>query len=175
MDDFISIEYDNSKGYSTSNGCSLITGKIDMNYSLEGEDINPESIISLRTEGDKIVFPKYETKPEDVFIKKVNRSGEKWIIFTNENNEPKLVLDADGFIRSELFCKQCEGIESYCHIPLIIQDQNSNLGDIIQGLRSKLDNDSDKPIEKDLALIWGENSKRIITGADIFGRLLKGI
>jgi len=39
MDDFISIEYDNSKGYSTSNGCSLITGKIDTNYSLSGEDI----------------------------------------------------------------------------------------------------------------------------------------
>jgi hypothetical protein len=39
MDDFIAINYDGSKGYSTKNGCSLITGKIDTNCLFKGEDI----------------------------------------------------------------------------------------------------------------------------------------
>ena len=122
-----------------------------------------------------IVFPSYDTNADDAFIQQVNRSGEKWVVFTNEKDEPKLALDSDGFIRSELFCDECEGIEKYCHVPLIIREEDSNLGEIIKGLKHKIDIDSDDPIEKDIVLLWGSNNKRIITGADIFGRLLKGI
>jgi len=42
-------------------------------------------------------------------------------------------------------------------------------------LKSKSDINSDTPIEKDIVLVWGVDSKRIITGADILGKLLKGI
>jgi len=82
----------------------------DLKVTQEGEEINPDSIISLESKNSKIIFPQYNTKPEDAFIKKVNKSEEKWIIFTDENNEPQLVLNADGFIRAELFCSRCEGI-----------------------------------------------------------------
>ena len=30
-------------------------------------------------------------------------------------------------------------------------------------------------IDQDVILIWGQEEKRVITGADILGRLLKGI
>jgi len=105
----------------------------------------------------------------------INRSGEKWIILTDENHEPKLVLDADGFLRSELFCKHCEGIERFCHPPIILRDERANLGTLIKKLRRMNDLDSDTPIENDVVIIWGPDIKRIITGADILGRLLKGI
>lgn len=39
MDDFISLKYDDSKGYSTKNGCSLITGRMETDYSIRGEDV----------------------------------------------------------------------------------------------------------------------------------------
>ena len=39
MDHFIPISYDASKGYSARNGCSLITGKVDMNCPLKGDKI----------------------------------------------------------------------------------------------------------------------------------------
>jgi len=147
----------------------------DLKATQEGEEINPESIISLTTKMGKIVFPPYDTKSDDAFIQQINSSGEKWVIFTDEKGEPRLALDSDGFIRSELFCTDCEGIQKYCHVPLIIREENSNLGEIIKGLKHKIDIDSDDPIEKDLVILWGINNKRIITGADIFGRLLKGI
>lgn len=147
----------------------------DLLATEEGEEIKPDSIIGLKTHHGKIIFPAYDPKSDDAFIRQINQSGKKWVIFTNEKNEPILVLDSDGFIRSELFCHECEGIEKYCHAPLIIFEENTNLGDIIKGLKHKIDINSDEPIENDIVLFWGKNTKRIITGADIIGRLLKGI
>ena len=147
----------------------------DLTVTQEGEIINPDSIIKLKCDSGKIIFPQYSASYEDEFIKRIIKSDEKWIIFTNDNNEPELVLDADGFIRSELFSNRSDGIERYCHVPLIIRDEKTNLGILIKNLRDKSHIDSDSPIEKDIVLIWGINYKRIVTGADILGRLLKGI
>ena len=141
----------------------------------EGEDIIPASIINLTSENDRIIFPSYSNQLNDPFIQQINRSGEKWIIFTDENNEPKLVLDADGFIRSEVFGNNYEGIENYCHIPVKVSDKTTNLDTLLKNLKSKIDVDSDAPIDTDVILYWTTEGKRIITGADILGRLLKGI
>jgi len=110
----------------------------DMKVIHEGEELNPDSIISLKSERGKIIFPKYESSQNDEFIQKINKSGEKWVIFTDEKNDPKLALDTDEFIRSELFCKECNGIEKYCHSPLIVQDDNSNLATIIKKMKTKI-------------------------------------
>lgn len=147
----------------------------DLMVTQEGEIINPDSIINLASKDGELLLPEYKANLDDKFIKRINKSDEKWIIFTNEKNEPKLVLDADGFTRSEFFSKRSEGIDKFCHVPLIIRDEKTNLGLLIKNLRDKSHIDSDIPIEKDIVLIWGINQKRIITGADILGRLLKGI
>ncbi len=147
----------------------------DLTVTQEGEKINPDSIIKLKSHNGTLIFPRYEASYEDEFIKKIIKSDEKWIIFTNENNEPELVLDADGFTRSELFSQRLDGIEKYCHVPLIIRDEKTNLGILIKNLRDEFHIESDSPIEKDIVLIWGLEYKGIITGADILGRLLKGI
>lgn len=147
----------------------------DLKVTQEGEQINPASLIQLKSNNGEIIFPKYISEPNDEFIQKIDKSGEKWITFTNENNEPKLILDADGFLRSEIFKNSENGLKKYCHVPLVIRNEDSNLDELIDKLREKIDVDSDLPIEKDIVLIWGEKNKRIITGADILGRLLKGI
>jgi len=147
----------------------------DMKVSQEGVDLNPDSIISLKSNNGEIIFPEYKPRPDDDFIQKINKSGEKWVIFTDENNEPKLALDADEFIRSELFSKGIKGIEKFCHQPLILRDDNSNLGMMIKKLKAKIGINSDLPIKTDIFLFWQTENKRIITGADILGRLLKGV
>lgn len=140
----------------------------------EGEIINPESIICLPQEKEKIVFPDFKNEPTDGFIEQINRSGEKWIIFTNMD-KPVLVLDADGFIRTTLFCIGCKSILDFCHTPLVIYDKKTNLDEVLIKLRGKIDKINDMPIKKDIVLYWTPSLKKIITGADIFGRLLKGI
>jgi hypothetical protein len=94
-----------------------------MTIQQEGENINPDSIIRLETQDGKISFPSFSPNPDDPFMQKINRSGEKWIILTDKKDEPKLLLDADGFIRSALFCSTCDKIEDYCHNPIILKDK----------------------------------------------------
>lgn len=72
---------------------------------------------------------------------------------------------AIGFLRSELLGEQREGIENYCHGPIIIRDENANLDTLIMELRGHIEEHSDIPKEKDVVFVWGENEKRVITGA----------
>lgn len=147
----------------------------DLKVTQEGEELNMDSIISLTTHNGELVFPDYIATSEDDFIKLINKSEEKWVIFTDEKNMPKLALDADAFIRSELLYANSKGIESYCHQPLVINDDTLSLGIVIQMLKAKGDINSDAPLDKDIIIVWNDNHKRIITGADILGKLLKGI
>jgi CBS domain containing-hemolysin-like protein len=141
----------------------------------EGELIDPDSIIALPQEKRKLVFPDFKNEPADGFIKQINKSGKKWIIFTNKKDEPVLVLDADGFIRTTLLCDESKTIIDFCHTPLVVSDKKTNMGEVLKKLRARIDDLNDKPIEKDIVLYWTPSQKKMITGADIFGRLLKGI
>lgn len=147
----------------------------DIKVCDEGEFINAASIIHLKTENGKVVFPEHTPSVTDTFIQKINSSCEKWIVFVDESGEPQLVLDADGFIRSIYSEDPIENIEAYSHKPLVVTDDSVNLGQLIARLKHKDKNHSDRPIERDIALFWSEKQKRIITGSDLFGRLLAGI
>ena len=84
-------------------------------------------------------------------------------------------MDADGYLRSTLIDKESTDIKEYCHIPIVYDNIDIDLGAIIEKMREDINDSSDKPLEKDVVLIWTEDAKRIITGADLLGRLLKGI
>ena len=65
---------------------------------------------------------------------------------------------------------------SFRHAPIIVKDHKLFLGDVILHLKTSSTRAADEAIDKDvvLVLVW-EEEKRIITGADILGRLLKGV
>jgi hypothetical protein len=141
----------------------------------EGEIVTPQSIINLTCKNGQLYFPEFQSNQDDPFIQRINVSGEKWVVFTDEFDEPKLVLDADGYLRSEVLEKKGHGLESYCHKPIVVYNQDENLGAVIRMMRQGIKVDSDLPIEKDIVLYWKKESKRVITGSDLFGSLLKGI
>ena len=64
---------------------------------------------------------------------------------------------------------------AYCHRPIIVRDTHTPLGDVILQLRRGMDSSSDEVIDQDIVLLWTDADKRVITGADILGRLLRGI
>jgi hypothetical protein len=164
-------EIDHTEGTGAINFFSLD----DLEVTQEGEELHLESIIQLPSDNGKIIFPAYEKNVNDPFIKRINQSEEKWIIFIDEEGLPKLALDADGFIRSILLDHRAETIDKYCHTPWVVTDIASNLGSLVKIMKGKIELDSDQPILKDIVLVWGPLQKRIITGADILGRLLSGI
>jgi uncharacterized protein (DUF2062 family) len=140
----------------------------------EGEIINPDSIIKLPSFSHGLPrFPDYEPVFDDPLIQKINASKEKWVIIINEKGHPAFALKADQFLRDVLYGKS-KSIYTYCHRPIIITQKGTPLGEVILKFRVHPEHKEDDVVDNDLILYWNEE-KRIITGADILGRLLRGI
>ncbi len=146
----------------------------DLSMAQEGVDLDPASIVQLTSSNGELIFPDYAQSPEDPFLRTIEKSGKKWVIFTDEANNPKLVLDADCFIRHALFKSPRPDPSWYCHIPIVVEDKATKLGKVLHRFKNKPCKSGDDIIEQDIILTWGP-SKRIITGTDIFGRLMRGI
>ena len=83
-------------------------------------------------------------------------------------------LDADGFVRDVLVHGSEAVVAHHCHRPVIVLDPTMPLGHIIGRLQAVGQRSEDDVIDNDVVLLWGDEP-RIITGADILGRLLRGI
>jgi len=139
----------------------------------EGTDIDPDSILRFPTDVDLPRLPEYKATPDDPFLQSLHASGKKWVILADESGLPLLLLDADGFLRDVLLSHGNSDPYHYCHRPIIVKSANTNLGSVIRMLK-RSNKDSHGVIENDVVLVWTENP-RIITGADLFDRLLVGI
>jgi len=146
----------------------------DLSIAEEGETIVPESIIEMTFFNNKPIFPKIEYSCEDSFLKRVHSGQKKWVVLTDKEGVPKLTLDSDAFLRSALFEKTVINPLEFCHRPIIIHDSETSLGDTILQLKVNPERSGDDVIDKDVILFWGDQ-KRVITGSDILGRLLRGI
>jgi len=146
----------------------------DITVSNEGEIVDPQSIIQLPTLNHALIFPTKVDSLDDSFIQKVNASEQPWIILVDQKNHPILVLDADGLIR-DLSSSRKHTYHYYCHRPIIVTDPNTNLEEIIGRFHVDKTHAEDDVIDDDIVLYWGVDQKRIITGADILGRLLRGV
>ncbi|MBH0075188.1 DUF21 domain-containing protein [Pseudoalteromonas sp. SWYJ118] len=148
----------------------------EISVTKEGEIIDPDSIIALPTKLDLPIFPDLTLTTDNEFLRKLHKSGYNWVIITNEDGWPLLVVDADGFLRSALFEPETFDPYHYCHRPIIVADEAMRLSEVILKIRAShsLDKSFDGAIDQDVVLVWSD-VKRIITGADIFGRLLKGM
>ena len=96
------------------------------------------------------------------------------MILTSLDGNPRLVLNADLFLRDALFGVEPFRPYSYCHRPIVVSDATTPLGEVINKLRVHPEHSEDDVIDNDLILCWN-NEKKIITGADLLGRLLRGI
>ena len=147
----------------------------DMLISHEGEAIDPKSVIVLPLDRNFPVFPEFQRVASDPFIQQVNASGKKWVIITDDADEPQLALDSDGFLRAALIDEKPLQPYAFCHRPILIKDPYTRLGNVIWRLKVRPETQGDDVIDNDVVLVWSENQRVIITGADILGRLMRGI
>ena len=140
----------------------------------EGEPVDPQSIIRLSMNGGKPEFPAFQRNAEDSFLRDVNRSGKKWIIIVDEHDQPSMVMNANKFLRDAIMGSGVMNPYEYCHRPILVTDSNTPLGKVISVLKVNPKTDLDDVVDDDIILMWSDQ-KRIITGADILGRLLQGI
>ncbi|MDE0571232.1 MAG: Mg2+ and Co2+ transporter CorB, partial [Verrucomicrobiales bacterium] len=66
-------------------------------------------------------------------------------------------------------------IYDYCHRPIVVKDASATLDTVLGEFVVEADDGEDDIIDRDVIIYWTDTDKRIITGADILGRLLKGI
>jgi hypothetical protein len=141
----------------------------------EGETVDPHSVIRLPIENNMPVFPNFARTTSDPFLQSIEVSSKKWVIITDLEGEPHFALDSDGFLRDALF--EDTKIEPfwYCHRPIVVKDTNLPLGKVLWRLKSHSHRTGTDAIDRDIILVWGEQQRRVITGADILGRLLEGV
>ena len=147
----------------------------DISVCDEGEEIHAKSILSLPIANKRCVLPKFERVPDDPFLRQVDESGMRWVIVTDPaSGEPVFVLDAHHFLRDALFGELDSDPTAYWHRPIVIRDPKTRLGDVISLLKVVPEDAQDDVIDNDLILVWHQQ-RRIITGSDLLGRLLRGI
>ena len=147
----------------------------DLPVGKEGESIDPSSVISLPVNVDLPVFPAIDRTRDDPFIKQVATSGRKWVILTDETDTPQLVLDSDHFLRAALLDDDDFNPYESCHRPVLITKETTPIGTALRRLRVLAEGSDDDVIDEDLIVLWSDRGRRVITGADLLGRLLRGI
>ena len=146
----------------------------DVSVCDEGEFVDEKSILSLPLANKRCVLPAFDRAPSDPFLRQIDASGRKWVIVTDTTGDPVFVLDAHHFLRDALFGELDNDPTAYWHRPIVVRDMKARLGDVIGQMRVVQERPEDDVIENDLILVWGTR-KRIITGSDLLGRLLRGI
>jgi hypothetical protein len=109
-----------------------------------------------------------------LFFGRSTPRARQWVIVTDLTGEPAFVLDSHQFLRDALFDQLETNPNNYWHRPIVVRDMLTKLGDVIGHMKVVPEHPDDDVIDNDLILVWGEQ-KRIITGADLLGRLLRGI
>lgn len=146
----------------------------DLPVAAEGEIVDPKSIIRLEFKGNRPCFPEITPSGKDKFLQTLHRSDKKWVIIVDQEDQPRMVLNSDKFIREALFSPQTFNPYTHCHRPIIVRDGLKSLGEVIPRLKVNPERSDDDVIDEDIILYWGEE-KHVITGSDILGRLLRGI
>ena len=146
----------------------------DVPVTDEGEPVDTESIISPPLQNSRCQLPKFNRSPDDAFLRQVDASGKKWVIVTDLQGEPVFVLDSHRFLRDALFNQLETDPVFYWHRPIIVRNMQTKLGEVIGQMKVAPERPGDDVIHDDMILVWG-GQKRIITGSDLLGRLLRGI
>lgn len=146
----------------------------DVPFAEEGEEVDPRSVVRLPFENDRPEFPSIEPHGTDEFLRRLHSSGKKWIVVVDDREEPRLLINSDELIRDAIFNPASFNPYRHCHRPIVTQREHAKLGELLQRLTVVPRHGEDDVVEYDVILLWGDQ-KRVITGSDILGRLLRGI
>lgn len=144
----------------------------DVPLAREGEPIHPASVVPVE---DPFRLAGFERSAGDPFLQEVQASGKKWVVLVDRNGRPGMVIDADGFLRGALLGGDRFDPAAHCHRPILVRDASARMGSLLHRLRVEATGPEDDVVDRDLILLWTDTERRVMTGADILGRLLRGI
>lgn len=147
----------------------------DRAISAEGSVIDPETVYQYSSNLDLPVLPEPSTDEGRDLIASLKGHSQRWAIIIGDRGNPQLVLNTTEYL-SQLFSNGDDvDIYRYCHRPIVVEDSETTLDDVLGDFVVEASDKDDLVVDRDVVLYWTEDEKRIVTGADIFGRLLRGI
>lgn len=147
----------------------------DRKISEEGSVIKPSTILQLPAKMDLPEFSDLNTAEGKAFLAGLKKNPAKWRVITDEQGTPLIVLDTPEFLARYMAYDGDVDIYRFCHRPILVTDDKSKLDEVLGLFVVEADDRNDHVVDQDVVLYWTEKQKRIITGADIFGHLLRGI
>jgi len=140
----------------------------------EGELLDPLSVIPIPFVNDVPIFPPFGSDIQDPFLKRLQAARKRWVVLVDMSGKPRLVLNAHRLLRDTIFEEETADPLHYCAHPVVTVDPTARLGYVLRELTVEAEHSEDDVIDADVILLWG-GTRRIITGADLFGRLMRGI
>ena len=145
----------------------------------EGSVIHPDTIYSSPVNLDLPILPSPDTEEGKELVDSLTQHPSLWAIIVGERGKPQLVINTTEYL-CNLFAKGADSIDEvdiydYCHRPIVVTDSQTTLDDVLGEFVVEATDKNDNVVDRDVVIYWTEEERRIITGADIFGRLLKGI
>ncbi|MDH3213927.1 MAG: DUF21 domain-containing protein [Myxococcales bacterium] len=147
----------------------------DRSLEQESEPIHPDSIVSFPFTDGRAQFPAFEASSSDPFLGTIHRSRRKWVVITDDRGRPRLVINANTFLRAALMDPAPVEPADFCHEPLVVTDPKTKLEAVLSSLRLHPRLPGRKPLHPDLVLLWTAHDKRVLTGVDLLENLLRGI
>ena len=144
----------------------------DLPAEAEGVALDPDSIVNMPFKQNMPLFPDMTAVIDDPLLRRLGKSGKRWVVITDDHGQPRLVLDFSSLLHEMARTRERIDPRGFCHRPVIIRDRKKLLGEVISKLHFKK-NGEEKIIHPGVILLWDEEP-RIVTGSDILGRLLQG-
>ena len=141
----------------------------------EGELLDPDSVLTLEFDGDRPCFPPIEPRVDDPFLRALNAPRRSWMVIVDPQGEPRTVLRPAEFTREALFSPQYFDAMHHCHRPLVVRDPDQRLGSLLPHFRVSPAYLGDTVVGDDVILLWTDAERRVLSGTDVLGRLLRGV
>ena len=147
----------------------------DRKISAEGNPIDPKSLYVLPSKLDLPIIPDLKTDEGNAFVESLKTHPFAQAILADENEEPVLVLNTTSFLADYLVEGTSLDGYKHCHRPIVVHNDSTHLDSVLGDFEVETDDKDDHVVDHDVILYWEGGNRRIITGADIFGNLLRGI
>ncbi|MEJ6720153.1 MAG: CNNM domain-containing protein [Akkermansiaceae bacterium] len=141
----------------------------------EGNEIEPDTIYQFPTKLDLTILPSLDTEEGLEFVESLKKHHHRWAIIVNEGGEPVIVMDTTKTLCDLNVKGTAADFYQQCHRPIVVNNEEMHLDSVLGEFVVEAEDSHDNVVDRDVVLYWTADHKRIITGADIFGRLLKGI
>jgi metal transporter CNNM len=147
----------------------------DLPLRQEGEPVDPRSIVELEFEGGRPRFPDLASDPSDPFLKRIHDAGQSWIVLVDgEGAGP----DGPGRRRlppgRPLPARHLRPPGPLPPPPPLPGRVGPPGARSVPRFRVEPTHGEDDVLEEDILLLWGDE-RRVITGTDLLGRLLRGV